>query len=299
MNKIKLDKLVIKGMIHLIKSKPSLYKHFNFSYKTQKYRLEDVLLFIIDILKYGFSWRYIYKLDKTKFKTNFKHISNKQEKPITNIHWSTIYKVFKKLNYYNIFKNTYIELLNKYVKKSPKKNLTSILSDTSTIYNKYNIDIAKRNAYFKNKRVIKISANTLKSGIPLNIQIYSGNKNDINILDKQLDDGFYVDYQLNNNVKIYFLADKGYDSKKLKDKIKRKGYIPIIDYNIRNTKDSNKIKELTKEEKEIYKNRIRVENLFAKLKMHYNRLNLVNEKKIVNYESFLFLALCFIISKEM
>ena len=298
--KSKINTAIVKSIINTVKNNQYIYKHFNFTYKTQKYRLEDIIPIIIDVLKYGFPWRYINKLDKNAFKNNIKCISKHTTKnSIKNIHWSTIYKTFTKLNSINIFKDTYIEMLKKYIKKSPNKKLKITLSDTSTIYNKYNIDTVKRNAYYKNKKVIKISVITDKYGIPIHIEIYSGNENDINILNKQLNNDFYVEYQFNRNIHKYFLADKGYDGRELRNKIEGLGYIPIIDYNNRNTKDPLKIKKLNKKEKEIYNQRIRVENLFAKIKMHFNRLNLVNEKKIINYEGFLFLALCFIINNEI
>jgi len=62
-----------------------------------------------------------------------------------------------------------------------------IYTDTLTFYNKYNIDMVKRNKYFKNKKVMKLSLITNESGIPLNIDLYSGNMNDSNIFNKQLD----------------------------------------------------------------------------------------------------------------
>lgn len=294
----KLDKCIIKNIIIVIKNKPSLYKHFNFSYKTQKYRLEDILPIIIDVLKYGLPWRYIDKLDKSKFRNTVKHITRCTNKnSINNIHWSTVHKIFLRLNSMNIFKDTYKELLTKYIKKSANNKLKFILSDTSTVYNKYNADKVKRNAYFKNKKVVKITAITEKYGMPLHIDVVSGNHNDVKILKEQLDNELYID--INSNSNMYFLADKGYDGEELRTKLIDKKFIPIIDYNIRNTKNPDKIKKLTTREKKLYKNRIRVENLFAKIKMRYNRLNIVNEKKIKNYIGFLFLALCFIISNEI
>ena len=69
------------------------------------------------------------------------------------------------------------------------------------------------------------------------------------------------------------LADKGYDSSNLRSKLIEQKYEPIIAYNKCNTKDINKIKQLTISEKIIYKKRIKVENMFAKIKA-YRRLNI-------------------------
>jgi len=52
------------------------------------------------------------------------------------------------LNKFKIFESTYKDLLNKYLSKS--KNKIKQITDTSTFYNKYNIDNVERNKYFKN-----------------------------------------------------------------------------------------------------------------------------------------------------
>jgi transposase len=172
-------------------------------------------------------------------------------------------------------------------------------TDTSTIYNKYNTDLVKRNKINKNKKVIKISIITDFYGIPLNIQIYSGNVHDSNILEQQLNENLYIDEVIVDKYKKYFLADKGYDSQKLRDILEELDFHPIISYNKRNTKDVNKIKKLSSADKEIYSNRIIVENTFAKLKMHYSRLNTVHERQAKNYMGFLFLAFIDILLKRI
>ena len=68
-----------------------------------------------------------------------------------NLNHNTFYKNFIKLNRYKIFESTYKLLLHKYLNK------------------------------YKNKRVIKLSLITTDKGIPLNVDLYKGNINDINI----------------------------------------------------------------------------------------------------------------------
>jgi len=85
-----------------------------------------------------------------------------------------------------IFESTYKDLLNKYLSKS-KNKIKQIYTDTFTFYNKYNIDNVERNKYFKNKKVMKLSLITNEKGIPLNIDLFKGNLNDMNIFNKQLD----------------------------------------------------------------------------------------------------------------
>ena len=55
-----------------INSHKTLYKSFNFSYKSQKYKLDDILSEIIYVSRTGISWRMIK----------------------SDIHWNTIYKIF-------------------------------------------------------------------------------------------------------------------------------------------------------------------------------------------------------------
>ena len=52
-----------------------------------------------------------------------------------------------KLNKFNIFESSYKNLLIKYLSKS-KNKIKQIYTDTSTFYNKYNIDNVERNKYF-------------------------------------------------------------------------------------------------------------------------------------------------------
>ena len=50
------------------------------------------------------------------------------------------------MNKYKIFESTYNKLLNKYLSKS-KNKIKQVYTDTSTFYNKYNIDKVERNKY--------------------------------------------------------------------------------------------------------------------------------------------------------
>ena len=59
------------------------------------------------------------------------------------------------------------------------------------------------------------------------------------------------------------MADKGYCSKNVKNIVKQHGYIPIIAFNKRNTKDKNKIIKFNKFENVKYKKRIIVENYYG------------------------------------
>jgi transposase len=69
----------------------------------------------------------------------------------------------------------------------------------------------------------------------------------------------------------------------------KKFYKSIIPFNKRNTKDKNKIKVLTNEEKKLYKSRINIENTFLKIKKN-RRLETVYEKKSENFLSLIYLS---------
>lgn len=203
-----------------------------------------------------------------------------------NINHNTFYKNFIKLNKFNIFESTYKNLLIKYLSKS-KNKIKQIYTDTYTFYNKYNIDKVERNKYFKNKKVMKLSLITNEKGIPLNIDLFKGNLNDINIFNKQLDK---LNIKLFNKKSTIFMADAWYDSIKLRKRLNDIFYKLIIPFNKRNTKDKNKIKTLTNEEKKLYKLRITIENTFLKIKKN-RRLEIVYEKKSKNFLSLIYLSL--------
>ena len=243
----KSDYRLIKEIIKTIKKSPFIYKHFNNTYRTQLYTLDEILPLIFNILKYGYPWRHIEDLN-------------------TNISWSTVHKAFQKLTKFGVFESTYKELLHKYIKKTPGKKLKILMTDTTTIYNKYNSDTAKINKYYKNKNVIKISVICDAIGVPISVEIYSGNKNDANIFLSQLNNDVLINKIIYDKYKKYLLGDKGYDSISIRNKLKDQNIIPIIDYNKRNTKNKTKIKKLTVDEKEIYRKRLIVEHLFSKNK---------------------------------
>jgi hypothetical protein len=191
-----------------------------FDHPNRKYKLRVLLKSILEILSTGLPFRQIPKLTNNK------------------IHWNTIYKFFVKLQKHDIIKLNYYDIVNKYSKKFINKTKTNILlTDTTLILNKLGIDKTGYNPQMPKHKVTKISLITDEIGIPLNCNIYSGNNNDSLILNNQLDDFVKYNKNLLNNNNI-LLADAGYDSNNLKNKIKqiKLGYL-LSDINIRNTKD--------------------------------------------------------------
>ena len=116
--------LAVKSIVNFVQKNPKLNKHFNMTYKTQKYTLEEIIPIIFCVLKMNISWR-----------------STEHLKIAKNIHWNTIYKTHKRLIDLNVYKSNYRYILNKfYTKGNNKENLKVRLTDTTIIPNKLGID---------------------------------------------------------------------------------------------------------------------------------------------------------------
>jgi len=271
-----MDSIVVNSIYNFIKTKHvKLFETYNFKYHTQKYKLKEILEAILFFIKISSSWKnFIYK----------------------NINYNTVYKNYIKLNKYKIFELSYLDNLKKYLKKSKKKKLEYVYTDTTTVYNKLNKDKAKRNAYFKNKKIIKISLITESSGITLNCLIESGNYNDSTIYQNQIKSlNEDEKKEFNNSI---FMADSGYDSSYIYELNKVIFKKSIIKPNNRNTKNEKKKRKLNESEEQLYKKRIKVEHTNQKIKA-YRRLNYVYEKEIKNYNQLIYLCLNDILIKKI
>ena len=195
-------------------------------------------------------------------------------------------------------------LLNDNVKKNNKiirkKNNTEknyknkIKEETFIDYNKYN----GRKKYFK------VSTITDSFGIPLGTSIISSKQSD-NISIEQTINSIQVNLNTlknsnNNRYKQYILADSGYCSNKNKFLLKSKGYIPIIIYNKRNTKNKKIIAQnaLNKNERFRYKKRKIIESFFSWIK-YFPVINQNYQKSISSYKGLFLLASSILISKKI
>lgn len=98
---------------------------------------------------------------------------------------------------------------------------------------------------------------------------------------------------LNHNIihnDKYFMADSGYDSKVIKDTIKKMNYIPLIPQNKRNIKNPDLIIKFNEKENKIYTKRLTIERMIKRLKDN-RKICLRYESKISNFEGFVYLAL--------
>lgn len=262
---------IIKLIVKEVENIPKLAKSFDYSNPLQKYSLEEYLNEIIYVLKTGISWRDLK----------------------TQINWNSIYKVFRKLVSYKIMESCYQRLLDKYLSKSTQSKLKFILTDTSFIPNKKGHDVTGYNYYYNRKKGTKISAITDSHGIPLDVKCYSGNRYDSKLLDDHLNKiavthpikNHHIDKENNR----YFLADAGYDSKVIREKLINLGYTPKIPINKRNHK-TKKLPKITAKDKKIYKKRLKIENMFKRIKDN-RRVAYRYDCKISVFMTFIYLAL--------
>ena len=103
-----------------------------------------------------------------------------------------------------------------------------------------------------------------------------------------------------NRYKQNFLGDSGYCSNRNRKLLRKKGYIPIIKFNKRNTRDENKIKknELKGKQLQIYKKRTIVESFFSWIK-NFPIINQNYQKTIESFRGLLSLAAIIMISKKL
>ena len=266
------DNYIIKAIKLNIYSNKNVCKYFNFTYKSQKHKIECILKEIIKVIKYAIPWRLI-----------------------ESIPYSTVYSSYKRLLHFNILKNTYIDLLKLYFKKSPNKKLKYQYTDTTCISNKYGSELVKYNGY-KKKKCTKISFISNSYGIPINVNISNGSKCDSKILSSHFHK-ILIDKQLNNKNKVYMLADGIYYVKQIKDLLLNNKYVYIIPSNIKNTK-YKKVEKLTKKEKKIYTKRIKIEHTNSWLK-NYRRMNCRYDRNIDTFYGSLWISLIGIIARKI
>jgi len=219
-----------------------------------KYSLDDILKEILYILKTGLCWRDIR----------------------STIKWETLYWHFNRLSSNGIFKKLFLCLRKGYVKNHP---IDIQLIDSTFIMNKYGKNHIARNKFFKSKNCNKVSFITDVNGIPLSVLIKNGNVHDLTFVDDHVNDLFVLNKK-NSSKSISLLADKGYVSNNVKEKLKEQNY-NFIYPNKKNMKENPTF------DKELYKKRIHVEHSFQKLKA-FKRVQIRYDSFIISFSSFIF-----------
>lgn len=258
---------------------PTLYEYDD-SYKSRKYTEAEYFQEVLNYLRSECYW------SRHNGLINGKVLNNK-------------HNFFVNIGLYDAIKNHALDI---YFKKCKATKLKNQSIDTSFIPNKLGCHNIGRNKYYKGKRGIKICSIVDSYGIPISTILTSGNTSDCKIF-SELFDKMYIDpetnkYVNNNKYKQHFLADPGFDTKEIIDKLELKGYDVIIPQNIRNTKDQKKIRTLSKRQEKQYKWRLKVENSYSWTKA-YPVLNAMYEKKDVSYLGLLNLSHAYLILNRL
>ncbi len=185
--------------------------------------------------------------------------------------------------------------MNVYLKKKPNKKLKYQYTDTTCVSNKYGIKHVAYNGY-KKKKCTKISFITDSYGIPINVSVHNGKKNDGKILVSHFND-MLIDKELNDKNKKYMLADGIYYVNEVKNLLLNNGYEYIISPNKKNTK-FKEVEKLTVKQLGIYSKRIRIEHTNSILKS-YRRLNCRYDKNLDTFYGSVWMALIGIIVQKI
>lgn len=237
--------------------------------------LEQVKIYKKSLDTRGFKNKYNYRLfiniflDKLETNLTWNRLGD-----IYKISKSHIHNVFSKWSEYGVFKNAFQKFLNRY---SLYIDNEEAYIDSTTIFNKYGyINTVGMNTYESKKhKSNKLSIIASKNGIPLGINLNTGNIHDIKLLLKTLPKKTYF--------KILY-ADKSYMSKKLKQYLLINRKIKLI-YPYKN----NQKNENTEEDIKGLKNRMRIEHINNKLKQNKG-LNTRYVKDLLHFESLIYLG---------
>lgn len=240
-----------------------------------KYSNKHKLQIIIYVLKSGICWTH---LNRPKDDANF----------ICNLaHESTYRKFFYDLVKLDVFKIAFHNLIGKlFTLGLLKYDLISI--DSTSIINKIGLNEYVDFGYLPKKhKSLKIHTAVDENQVPLGFEISKGSEHDINFA-KPLINKISKIIKLKNK-KI--LVDKGYISKTLKEQLKKKYKVDFI-YPNRINQPKNSPTEIN-----LLKKRVKVEHSYATLKQ-FKRIDKLNERKIINYRSLVYLSFILIISTK-
>jgi hypothetical protein len=261
----------IEYIINFINSDQKLNKLFK--HHKQKYSINDMFDALLYKLNTGISYNNISDV--------FKHIKG------GNLHY-----FHKKIIKYDIFVKFYDYYTKTYV-DNLADNLTEFYIDSTLIANKQGIDLVTNNIQLKKHKSSKITIITDDFKVPLYFKLTDSNKHDSSVCYDELDI-FSKRYPLlcTNNKK--FIADAGYDSTKIEQKLKDNNLgVLICDKNKRNTKNPEKLKNLKLDlySKMLLRKRSKIEHVNNSIK-HNKTINIRYEKYSKYYNSFVLIAIC-------
>jgi hypothetical protein len=274
-------------------------------------------------------------LDFTETSVSWKKYRGTINYPIKGTYLNSIHNKYCKHDVYNEIQK---QLTKKYLKTDKENKLKNQIIDSSFVANKQgslkknnyllteeekrknlkirinNISLPKNkrkkesgfidfNRYNGRKKYFNISTISDSYGTPLERSISSSKRSDSKTLMENVNNLPELNTLRNSKVnryKQYFLGDPGYDTKENKQFLINRGYIPIIKYNKRNTRNKKIIKmnELKGKHKLIYKNRRTIESFYSWIK-NYPVINQNYQKTITSYDGLFSLACSIIISKRI
>lgn len=252
---------IIREIKNVILNTSALSSTYSKNHKNTKYSLDLIISEIIYFLKSGVSWTHLRSPINTK----------------------TLYWHFSRFVKCNVFHRVFSIIRNKFLNKYIINDV-NLCIDSTTIFNKYGHNKIGRNKFYKNKLSTKISLMTDTNGFPLSIFFMKGNYHDNRIFEQHVNDSIVLLPNRNKTI----LADKAYSS--------TDNYSLLNNNNIKHIippRSNMKIATEYKYDKNIYKKRIIIENIFARLKQ-FKRINNRYDKKLSSFSAFVCLAFCFI-----
>lgn len=167
------------------------------------------------------------------------------------------------------------------LERKHKNTIKYVNIDTTINNNKLCKDITKHLPINKNRKGAKVSFLVNNRCIILSILIDDSSVHDSKFAIQHINDFFGKKRILKlikkHKNKIYFLADSAYDNNEIKKTLNKINIRFIIKPNNKNTKDPHKRRYLTQAQKQIYKNRIKIEHCFGIIK-RYPKINCVYER---------------------
>ena len=251
-----LVKQIILGFIQPL----SKNGHQGFHQKHDDLHYLDTILYV---LKTGIAWREI----------------------VSDTHFSTYHKKFMFWAKNKVFQNSYYAIIA-LLHKSKKLCLKNLFIDTTMIKNIKGVETIGVNHYDRGRKGTKLSLIVTNKGIPLGISIDKSNIHDIHLVDPTL-----VDVKI-KIIGSRLIADKGYVSKPLVNKLKDKHDIRMI-----TPLKVNDKRKLTTFDRTLLGKRNIIENVFSWLKAN-RRIQLRYDKTILAFEQFVYLGLIKLIGKK-
>lgn len=164
--------------------------------RPNKLKQSEYLKEILYVLRTGIQWKYLRG----------------------ELHWSTYYKKFSKWSNDQVFQNCF-EIVSKILKKQKylkKESYENLYVDSSMIKNVRGSDVTGVNHYDRGRQGNKSSLIVTREGIPISFELFKSNIHDVNTLESQI---------ANLKIRIVgsrLMGDKGYNSKRLEEKLKKK-----------------------------------------------------------------------------